>query len=266
MEKAPQITLILPYFNEAGWIGKTLECLAGQDDRRFRLILVDNGSTDAGKTEAISVCAKMTDIEISHETVTTPGKIFALAHGCALADTPWLATIDADTNYPKEYVGRILRLVAENPDAAAVMAIDLHSDDAAKNCKRIRKIMRKARVFPGKCHAGGYAQAFSTAAYRQAGGFSAEIWPYVLEDHEIVARIGRYGRIVSSPAHICYPSDRRNDRSDVDWSRAERLTYKLTPAALLPAYFRLFLGPRLRKRRSVSASLRRKVWDNSTQR
>ncbi|TME76497.1 MAG: glycosyltransferase, partial [Chloroflexi bacterium] len=41
--------VVIPFFNEAGWITATLEALAAQTDQDFHLLLVDNASTDASR-------------------------------------------------------------------------------------------------------------------------------------------------------------------------------------------------------------------------
>lgn len=255
------ITLVLPYYNEVGWIGRTLNSLARQRDRRFKIILVDNGSTDGGTAEAMEACAQMPDIEVRLLSVTAPGKTFALEAGILCVTTAFVGTIDADTIYPPEYVFNILNLFQANPKSVAVMAIDLYEPpEHLQSRKRIAKIMRKARVFRNKCHAGGYAQAFDSKALTNAGGFAPSIWPYTLEDHEIVARIGKFGSVIHSPYHFCFPSERRTDRRNVDWTWAERLLYKLTPNSLNNSFFHSFLAPRLRERNAFSARLRQKTW------
>ena len=42
-----RIALVLPYYNEQDYITPTLEAIAAQDTRDFRLIIVNNRSTDA---------------------------------------------------------------------------------------------------------------------------------------------------------------------------------------------------------------------------
>lgn len=40
--------VVVPFYNEVEWISATLQALAGQSDRDFVLVCVDNGSTDGG--------------------------------------------------------------------------------------------------------------------------------------------------------------------------------------------------------------------------
>ena len=258
------LTIILPFFNEEGWIGATIDSLVAQDDDRFRLLLVDNGSTDAGAAEA-AVHGQPLGDRATILPCPTPGKIQAMAHGLAHVETPLVAICDADTHYPPEYVSRIIALFETDRAAAGVMAIDLNAPPAdPASRRRIAFILRKSRRFRGKCHAGGYAQAFRTDALRAAGGFDSRRWPYVLEDHEIVHRITRHGTILYDPQHVCFPSNRRACRASVSWTRAERLLYRYVPRAALDWYFYRFLGRRLAARNSMGIALRRKDWSSTT--
>ncbi|WP_313807374.1 glycosyltransferase family 2 protein [Sphingobium sp.] len=258
-----RLTIVLPFFNEQGWIGRTIDSLAAQSDRRFRLLLIDNGSTDHGAAEAATHAAQLGSLA-TILPCPTPGKIHAMATGLAAVETPLVAICDADTLYPSDYVKRIIALFDRHPDAAAVMAIDLYAPPLSpESMRRAAFILGKSRRFPGKCHAGGYAQAFRTAALRAAGGFDSGRWPYVLEDHEIVHRVMRHGRTLYDADHICFPSDRRTSRKSVSWTRAERLLYRYIPSQALDWYFYRFLGRRLAARNSMGIALRAKDWSSS---
>jgi hypothetical protein len=141
------------------------------------------------------------------------------------------------------------------------MAIDLYADaEQPASRRRIGRILRKVRRRPWHCHAGGYAQAFRTEALKAAGGFDPQRWSFVLEDHEIVQRVLRFGSARYAPEHFCFPSTRRKNRRQVSWSGFERLVYRLTPRAGLDWFFYRFLARRLQARRSQAAVLREKSW------
>lgn len=259
----PRLTILLPFFNEEGWIGRTIDSILMQSDRRFRLLLIDNGSTDGSACEAAAHAAPFGD-RAAIIPVAEPGKIHAMAEGLRRVETALVATCDADTLYPTDYVRRILDLFDAEADAAAVMAVDLYAPvDDPRSRKRAAWIIRKSLKFRGKCHAGGYAQAFRTAALDAAGGFDARRWPYVLEDHEIVHRTIPHGRVIYHPEHVCFPSNRRTCRKNVSWTRAERLFYRYLPRRLMDWYFYRFLGPRLAARNSFAPALRDRDWSSS---
>lgn len=258
-----RLTIILPFFNEEGWIGRTVASLAAQSDQSFRLLLVDNGSTDKGAEEAL-LHAMPLGARATMLSCPTPGKIHALAAGLAEVDTALVATCDADTYYPPDYVRHIMAMFETGPQAAAVMAIDLYAPaDDPLSRRRTARILRKSRRFRHKCHAGGYAQAFRTDALRATGGFDVGRWPYVLEDHEIAHRLMRHGPALYHADHVCFPSDRRASRKAVSWTRAERLLYRYLPPAAMDWYFYRFLGRRLAARNSMGIALRQKDWSSA---
>lgn len=260
MPDQPLITLALPYYNEAGFIGATLRSLAAQTDRRFRLVLIDNGSTDGSEVIARAACEDMLDIGVSFVSEAKPGKIHALIAGTAIVETPYLGTIDADTIYPPGYVAQALDLLAQNPQASCALAFGL--DSQGRHTFQRFKLRVFSLVFPRKCHTGGYAQVFDAAAFRRGGGFDVNRWPHVLEDHEIVHRLLQYGPALYCGGFECYPSDRRQDRSSCSWSLMERVLYKVLPSPLMDWFFYRFLGPRLAGRGLGNLRLRERDWQS----
>jgi glycosyltransferase involved in cell wall biosynthesis len=255
------ITILMPYYNEAGFIAATLESLIAQTDRRFRMVLVDNGSTDDSPAIARRIAARAADIQTLHLHEPIPGKLHALRAGLAHVDTRYLATCDADTIYPPDYIARCLAMFAGPNTPVGVMAIDLYDErlsDAAR--RRIAKVMWKSRRFRSQCHAGGYAQAFDVQALADAGGLLNAAWPYVLEDHEVINRLLHQGRIAYAADHICFPSDRRSSRKTVGWTRWERMIYRFTPRLRKDWFFYRYLGPRLARRGLYNIALRDRDW------
>lgn len=256
-----RLTIILPFYNEEGWIGQTMASLAEQTDTRFRIILVDNASTDAGSAEALAAGRSISD-RLTIISCPTPGKTNAMQCGLAAVQTPLVAICDADTHYPPDYVHQIITLFDGDAGAAAVMAINLYAPvDAAASRRRIAFILRKNRRFRAKCHAGGYAQSFRTEILRKVGGFDVKIWPYLMEDHEIIHRVHRHGHSLYRANHVCFPSDRRTSRDRVSWTRFERLLYRYMPQQGMNWFFYDFLAARFAARKTLAAALREKTWD-----
>lgn len=258
MADNPLITFVLPYFNEAEYIGATLRSLAEQEDRRFSLVLVDNASADASAQVARDCCHAMPDIAVDFLHETRPGKIHALATGMAAVTAPLVGTLDADTVYPSDYVARVRASFARNPDAACVIA--LATDSVSRRARQLARLRLFAAVLPRKCHSGGCGQSFRRDALDRAGGFDPAIWPYVLEDHEIIHRVTRLGALVYDRDLLCNPSDRRSDRSVCSWTLSERVMYKLLPAATMDWFFYRYLAVRFERRGLNNLSLRARNW------
>lgn len=251
-------SFVIPYYNEADYLPATLASLAAQTLRPFRLVLVDNASTDASAALARQIGATLADIDVVHVHEARPGKIHALECGLATVTTPFVAFGDADTIYPPHYLATAEAAFA--PGVVAVMGTDVPGDDAAAALRKRRHIQCVSRLWPRQTHTGGYGQTFRTEALKAAGGYGERWWRYVLEDHEVMQRVVRRGRIVYPFDLWCVPSNRRADRSAVNWTLAERLLYHFTPAAAKDWYFHGFLGPRLAARRMDNLNLRDKTW------
>ena len=253
-----RITFVLPFFNEEGFIGDTIDSLAAQGCHRFALALVDNGSTDGSVTEAEAALARSPQLRAEMLSEPTPGKTMAIMAGIAATSGELVGTLDADTFYPPDYVERLLAAFDANPDAAMVIGINTGSDRRGSQVSPSKRM--QIALWPRKCHGGGCAQAFRRDALEQAGGFDPARWPFVLEDHEIVCRVREYGGIAYDPRLVCHASDRRSDRSDAHWNRLERLLYKLVPAGRESWFFDKFLRRRFAKRGLSNLQLRNQAW------
>lgn len=251
-----RLSVIVPYYNEDRYIADTLISLCNQSLRNFIIILVDNASTDSSEEIARAVMARHPDIAVLYLHQPIPGKIHALDLGLSHVVTDFVATCDADTRYPEHYLATCLEMLSA-PDVVAAMAINLLADaHSTKSRKRISKVLRKSALFRSQCHTGGYAQAFRTTALLSAGGFSSPDWPFVLEDHEVVNRVMRHGKITYRQDHYCFPSDRRTDRRAVSWTWDERMVYRFTPGRLKDWFFYDFLAKRFERRGLVQTKLR----------
>ncbi len=261
MTSSPKrIALVLPYYNEAGFILPTLAALAAQDTRDFQLIIVNNRSDDESPAMVEAFLAA-SDIDYRHVTEDTPGVVPALMRGIALATGDMIGFLNADTIYPPQYISRCLALFDAHPAASSVMAIDLyHPPASAQARRRLNRVRFASRIMPRKCHAGTYAQAWRLQPFRAAGGFDSAIWPYVLEDHEIMVRMMHHGASVYDRGHYCFPSTRRTNSGAVSWNGWEKIAYGLLPARAMPWFFYRYLAGKFARRNMLSAALRNRSW------
>ncbi len=258
----PRWSIILPYFNEEKFLAATLKGLMAQTLRPFQLIVVDNASTDSSARLCREILQEARDIRAVHLHEPRPGKTNALELGLKHADTEFVALCDADTYYPPHYLEKCTSLYDASPsDVVAVMAVHQMQEGT-----RLRKFLRQAKVvfrsyiYTKQCLTGGFGQTFRTSALKGVGGFSANIWPYVFEDHEIMQRLFKVGRSRYDFDLWCVPSERRNDRSRVDWTYWERRLYGILPFAFKDWYFYTFLARRFDARGLYQVRLREKTW------
>lgn len=254
-------SVVIPVFNEASFLPRTLRSLFAQE-KAFRLIIVDNGSTDDGIVAARALCAThQVDALFLHEP--TPGQVHALACGIKAVDTELVAICDADTWYPPHYLTRAEALFKDlGGDCVATAAYLLpeRANGWRAAFARLHKL-GAARLMPRQNHTSGAAHCFRTAVLRRAGGYDAGRWPYVLKDHELMHRVLQHGRQAYSRDLWCISSDRRQDRRKVRWTLSERLAYHLIPFRFKDHFFYGFLGPRFAARGQADTILRDRSWD-----
>jgi len=252
----PAWSIIVPFFNEREALPLVLASLSAQTEP-FQLILVDNGSTDSSVAYLRRRLAEGFPgaVLISEPK---PGKVAALAAGLRRVTTPYLATCDADTWYPPQYLWEAQKLMEASGPTVHGAGAYFVADPSSRASRMIGALhwLGAARLLPRQTHTGGAGQVFRTESLRGAGGFDPARWPYVLEDHEIGQRLLKLGRVIYGRGLWCAPSSRPRERGAVSWTLAERLLYHFTPARAKDWYFYGFLGPRLAARGLLSHRLR----------
>jgi len=193
-----------------------------------------------------------------------PGQVHALERGLAAVRTELVAICDADTWYPPDYLTQAERVFARGGPACVAAAAHLRPDGGCAFGIGLSRLHRltAGRLMPGQNHTSGAAHCFRTAALRAAGGYSADIWPYVLKDHELMHRVLKHGYQRYGADFWCVPSARRVDRGPVRWNLTERLAYHLTPFELKDAFFYRFLARRFEARGQRDIMLRRRDWES----
>jgi len=258
--RAPAWSVLLPFFNERECLAATIDSLAAQSIP-VRLILIDNGSTDGSAGIARAACERM-GLDYLLLTETRAGKVQALQTGLAWVRTPYVATCDADTFYPAGYLAAAEAVLVQDGCVVAGAFWSRPDADIAARDKAGRKMMATARLLPRQCHTGGAGQSFRTDVLLRAGGFDPRRWGYVLEDHEIIHRVMRFGAMRYAADLWCAPSPRDRDRPSIRWTLVERLAYSALAPVAGDWFFYRYLARRLAARHLLSRSIRERAFQD----
>ncbi len=120
--QAPDVDIIIPARDEAETIAPVIASLVAQDYAgRFRVILVDDGSTD-GTAARAGVHEKLTILTGAAKPAGWSGKLWALAQGVAASCAPVILFADADIVHDRKHLSSLMaRLVSPRVDAVSEM-------------------------------------------------------------------------------------------------------------------------------------------------
>ena len=194
----PQISIIVPAYNEEKWISRTIESLLEADYPKKEIIIVDDGSTDNTYSKAMQYASK--DVKIFHKE--NGGKSSAMNYGMLFAKGEIIFTVDGDGVINRQ---ALKSMVAEftNPEVAGVAGNVkvVNRDNLITHCqaleyvtainliKRATAILGVVQVMPGPL------TAFRRIVAEQVGKYDKDT---LTEDFDITIKILKVGNIVQS--------------------------------------------------------------------
>ena len=110
----PELTVIMPVYNVDAYLKQTLASLQRQTMPEFKVIIVNDGSTDETAAIAAAVCAG----DARFTLVTTPHRSAAHAKnvGVQRAITPYVTFVDGDDILDPTAFAGLVPLLKQNPD------------------------------------------------------------------------------------------------------------------------------------------------------
>lgn len=139
-----RVSVIIPLFNKAPFVGRALSSVLAQSFSDFEVIVVDDGSTDSG-AEIVEALAEPR-VRIIRQTNAGPGA--ARNRGLSEAQGEFVAFLDADDEWLPEYLEDSLKRFAElGQRVAAVTAGYVHHRAGSKE-----KMWRRRGITEGIQH------------------------------------------------------------------------------------------------------------------
>lgn len=110
----PYFSVIIPLYNKAPYVAKTIESVLRQTFNDYELIIIDNGSTD-GSNEIVS---KYSDPRIQIVRLDeNVGVSNARNKGVALSTAPYVTFLDADDWWEPTFLEEMAGLIERHPNA-----------------------------------------------------------------------------------------------------------------------------------------------------
>lgn len=205
--KPLRISAIIPAYNEAAFIQVSIEALQSQqgiDQEDYDIIVVDNNCTDATAEIASSLGARVV-------TESKAGVGHARAAGFAASGAPIIATTDADSIVPSNWLSSILEAF-DDPNVVAVggpVTYDISSEVMHAVVNRSIPYLHEIDrlIHANAHHLIGANMAVRRTAFDQVNGWNASL--SLGEDMDLSHRIARIGTIAFLPELRVQTSDRR---------------------------------------------------------
>jgi len=209
----PDLTILIPVFNEERTIYHTLESIDKQDyNGKIKVIVINNNSTDLTMME-VKKAMRALDISIVLINEEKKGKSFALNKGLRYVSSMYFITLDADTilhTCAIRYIIERVLLCNRYHDVAAVAGGVLVSNGRENMITRIQKydyllsitsIKRMQGIFSSTLVAQGAFSLYRTELIRCIGGW----YDCIGEDIVLTWKLLQYGlRVEFEPRAVCF--------------------------------------------------------------
>jgi glycosyltransferase involved in cell wall biosynthesis len=114
MAVAPTVSVIIPAYNVAPYIGETLDSLLAQSFTDYEVLLINDGSTDQTEQVVLSYRAKFGD-RLTYECQSNRGIAGARNAGLFRARGRYIALLDSDDLWLPDYLAKMVALIESDP-------------------------------------------------------------------------------------------------------------------------------------------------------
>jgi len=201
----PTVSLVIPAYNEAKYIGQCLEYVLGSGGKFFEIIVIDNASADATG----EIAKKFPGVRVVREEKKGPS--FARQRGFLEARGDLIAFIDADTQMARGWYEMIIEEFTNDSDVVCLSGPHLYYDIPTWQ-KALVQTYWYGLALPSYMIV-RYMAIFGNLVIKkdtltQMKGVDTSIVFYG-DDTDIARRAYQFGKVKFKPSFIMYASGRR---------------------------------------------------------
>ena len=189
---APKVSVIIPVYNQASYLGQAIDSVLAQTWRHYELIVVDDGSTDGSDD-----VAKEYGGSLRYVRKTNGGGASAVNAGVRVARGEWIAILPSDDVWEPGKLARQWEAIEAHPEARFVYTDYSIIDREGRLMRRTshpvptgRKRQRLALL--RGCFINGGSVLLRRAVFQEVGGFDEtnryapdyDYWLRVTEKYE----------------------------------------------------------------------------------
>jgi len=139
---APLISIVIPLYNKASCIGRTIDSILRQTYDNYEIVIVNDGSTDNG----LEIVSKFTAPRIKIINQENAG--VSVARNCGVKESVgrYIAFLDADDEWKEDYLQSQVDLIRDYPECDVFATAYEFKDEY----KRITQAVYRGIKFPGQ--------------------------------------------------------------------------------------------------------------------
>jgi glycosyltransferase involved in cell wall biosynthesis len=196
MPSAPLLSIVTPSFNQAKYLGRTIESVLKQDYPNFEYIVIDGGSTDGSQ----DVIRGYEERLAYWESVPDKGQTDAINKGFAKAKGKYLAWLNSDDIYQQGAFSEAVDFLEGHPEVGMVYG----------DCNFINAQDRVIGKFPAAQTNYERLRRGYVHIPQQASFFRADLWQKVgpldpsfffAMDYDLWVRLAQEAPLVYLPGH-----------------------------------------------------------------
>jgi len=133
---SPLVTIIIPVYNGSNFLAEAIDSALAQTYKNFEIIVVNDGSTDNGKTENVAMSYGS---KIRYYYKTNGGVSSALNFGIKKAKGDWISWLSHDDVYLPNKLDDQLDFIRNNPQSTFVYSDYCNSDELQNGRNKIHQ-------------------------------------------------------------------------------------------------------------------------------
>lgn len=203
----PRVTVVVPMYNGAGYIERTLASVFAQTFTDFEIIVIDDGSTDIGPDLVLACAARDKRLRLVQQT--NRGLAAARNRGIAEAVAPLVAPIDADDLWHPEFLQCTTDALATSSLAPFAFSYSFHIDVNDVMLPSVEWTSPPRHDFIGLIHlnsvGNGSAAVFRRRLIKEVGGYDESLRQRAAqgaEDWKLVLELARHSSPVLIPRQL----------------------------------------------------------------
>jgi glycosyltransferase involved in cell wall biosynthesis len=200
----PLVSVIMPAYNAGEYITEAIESVLIQNYRNFKLIVIDDGSTDNTK----DIVASFKNNKIKYFYQENKGLAGAQNTGIKISQGPFLIKLDSDDMMTPDFISKHLQEFEKHPEADLVYCDDYLIDENSKSIRVIKRPEYKntRMLIRDLFHCGFPVVPFRTcirkSVFDKIGLFDENL--RMAEDYDMMRRFVKYDLKIQHLPNVMY--------------------------------------------------------------